>query len=210
MSSTRGRGQGAWASHRTMASEVGEGADYTRFSVSVNKLVGLGYLQRDRLAGDARKHTYRVQYTDDDRLPRRKPAAEGDSLRPGKAMDQVESLPDCDNQTEIVCPTDELSVGDRERSDPQYISQSEEVDSVETREINSPEGAQPRTSYPSRSAFRLNIGAQLAILERALRAQKEIDLAAWYSYLNDAWNHPDHRGWCSRLADEVEDLLGIK
>lgn len=173
MSSVRGKGQGAWASHKTMAAEVGEGADYARFSVSVNKLVDLGYLQRDRLESDRRKHTYRVLYTAGDHLPHGKPP------EPQKVCSTAnhladDSLPESDDQAEIVCSAPQLSRGNETETRSQYISLSEErapsKDGAYSAEasIDSAEAARLE-ARGSAGEDDLNTGASLAMIERRLR-----------------------------------------
>lgn len=188
LSGAKGKGQGAWASHARMAALAG--TEYSRFSVSVNRLLNLGYLQRDRLRTDRRKFTYRVIYSPEDRLPSSKQLL----------------CPTANEPTEIVCSGPELSDYDGTESSSQYISQSEERYSAKAGEDileNQPRFA-PNGSPECRGSA--NVGAQLAALERALKHEDEFDLIACYRWLEECLEHDDPkiRGWAFRLS---EDLL---
>lgn len=211
MSSVRGKGQGAWASHRTMAAQVGGGADYTRFSSSMTKLVELGYLRRERLEGDARKHTYRVLYTRPDSLPQRKPSDEQTVCSSANYL-PPDSLPTGQETGEIVCRDPQLSDGDRNESAAQYISLSdanrgfsEAPYSAEADEIDSAEAA------PLRFEHDLTDDANLARIERALKRGSPIRSAVtWYIFLIGLL---DRKGQAQKVVARAsrlaEDLTGL-
>ena len=117
LSHARGKGQGAWASHRRFAALAG--TEYSRFSVSVNRLLDRGYLDREPLATDRRKFTYRVIYRDEDSLPF------------SKELPPEIVCGDANEDGQIVCRDPKLSDCNQDETDAQYISQSEEIDSVE-------------------------------------------------------------------------------
>jgi hypothetical protein len=193
LSSATGKGQGAWASHARMSTLAG--TEYSRFSVSINRLLALGYLERQPLATDKRKFTYRVLYNEDDRLPDGK-------LMPDKIVCSV-----VNNDGEIVCSDDQLNACEKTEAAAQYISLSEEINSAEAGKINSPEGARFAARGLGKIEFGENVGAQLAVLERALKAGEAINVVAWYEYVGKAWDHEEHRGRATRLADELMALM---
>lgn len=204
MSLVRGRGQGAWASHKTMAAEVGgDGADYSRFSTSMNKLVSLGYLQRDRLNGDARRHTYRVIYTDEDRLQQRKQSGGPNVCARANERDG-DGLPSCDNDLKIVCRADDLSGGKNGEICSQYISLSEGIDSAEAGKEDSAEAARFAARELLQVDHKLPGGANLAILARALKANVPIDLVGWYAYLGRL---PDFDGLNPNHVFRISEML---
>lgn len=207
MSGIRGKGQGAWASHKTMAAEVGGGADYARFSVSINKLVAFGYLQRDRLEGDARMHTYRVIYTDEDRLPQRKPSGAQEVCLSANQLSD-DGLPNSDGSDETVCRHPNLSVEKDSETPSQYISRSEERDSAEAGEIDSAEAARFVARDTLQVDRNLSIGANLARLERALRRGSRIAREDWFAYLVrvDA-SDVQESAQISRLFEELAERM---
>lgn len=206
MSRVRGKGQGAWASHRTMAAEVGgDGADYARFSVAMNKLVKLGYLERGPLAGDARRHAYRIIYTSEDRLQQRKQST-GDGASFSAIDSAVGRLPVNGRPSEIVCRGCGLSHRDDGETEPQYISQSEETDSAEAGKKDSAKAAGLTVRGVVRLEKDLSIDANLARLNRALQQGKEIAGAEWYSFLQSL--DPQDVFAASHIHRLVEQILG--
>lgn len=181
MSSVRGSGQGAWASHEKMAAWVG--AEYSRFSVSVNKLVGLGYLQRDRLETDRRRQVYRVIYTDDDCLPPSK--VSGSTMVCATANDPPATVcPEANDPSEIVCIASPRNGQKQVKTHSQYISLSEGINSAEAEKIDSAEAARLGARD---EAIRINetlgVEANLAVLNRALRSEASVDTVGWYALL---------------------------
>jgi hypothetical protein len=184
MSLVTKRGQGSWASHRTMARKVGgTGANESNFSVSVTKLAELGYLEVSRKSDDRRQRVYRIAYTVDDAL----------------FWGKVSPAPD----SETTLPANPASDGEHSGSQTQYIPQSKRY---------SPEGEKYNSSDEARFAargsagridFAENVGAQLAALERALKADEPINFVDWYNFVGSIWELEEHRGRATRLADEL-------
>jgi hypothetical protein len=205
LSGATGKGQGAWASHKRMA--LIAGTEYSRFSVSINRLLQLGYVDREPLATDRRKFTYRVVYTDDDGLP---------------SSEQLLCL-GANEPAEIVCSDSPLSNCPESKTPPQYISRREETYSVETGETYSPEGAHLAARISEEAGWALkntrqkaglsrkvkNLGAKLATVERALDAGDAIDHFAEWEAIGEAAFSGDHAEsvtqWAIRLT---ERLLG--
>lgn len=130
LSHSKGKGQGAWASHRLMSGWIDR--NYSNFSATVNKLIRLGYLVRESRETDKRQHTYRIVYTDDDRLPKSE-----DLVRPAANNFREIVCPDTGEVRKVVCPDPSLSVENHDEISPEYIPQSGERNSVETGERNS-------------------------------------------------------------------------
>jgi hypothetical protein len=195
LSHARGTGQGAWASHKRFAALAG--TEYSRFSVSVNRLLARGYLNREPLATDRRKFTYRVIYTDEDSLPS------------SKELPAEIVCSDANEDGEIVCSDPELSGCEQSETDAQYISRREGIDSAEAGKIDS-ENQRVLANAPARQwEDEPNVGGQLARLERALSAGEIIDRLAWYQYLESAIGDEDesNSGRASRLADKLVEAM---
>jgi hypothetical protein len=179
MSSVRGTGQGAWASHRTMAAMVG--ANYSRFSVAIHKLLRLGYLTREKLPTNRRRSTYRIIYTDQDRLPS------------GKRM----GIPCADRDEHIVCSDPQLTSWYDRDIEFQDIPQSGEINSAEAWEGN----AAKATSTPTIWVGGEQEAIGLARLERALKSGDGLDRLDWFVWLENAVEDESSmiRGWAGRL-----------
>ncbi|WP_150291667.1 hypothetical protein [Sphingobium estronivorans] len=130
LSHARGTGQGAWATHRLMAGWCRR--DYTRFSVSVSKLLREGYIVREKRATNRTQYTYRIVYTDEDRLP----SSKDDVCQAANDAGEIVCR-DAENASQTVCPADKPSPENNSENTSQYISQREEIYSVETGKINS-------------------------------------------------------------------------
>jgi hypothetical protein len=157
----------------------------------VNRLLALGYLEREPLATDRRKFTYRVIYTS------------GDSLPSSKGLSAEIVCSDTNEDGGIVCRAPELSGCNETETDSQYISRREEIDSVETGKIDSVEAAHLAVRRLGKIEVAENVGAQLAILERAIKAGEQINAVEWYRYVGSVWEFEEHRGRADRLADEL-------
>jgi hypothetical protein len=203
LSGARGKGQGAWASHKRFAALAG--TEYSRFSVSVNRLLARGYLERQPLAADRRKFTYRVVYTDEDSLPS------------SKELPAEIVCSDANEDGEIVCSDPELSDCDESETDSQYISRREGIDSAEAGKIDSVEAARLAARRLSKIDFADNAGAQMARFEREWKAApngiSDDTLIAWYGWLAVlAERTPEHLGdaepgRAQRLLNEVDLAL---
>lgn len=130
LSHSKGKGQGAWASHRLMSGWIDR--NYSNFSATVNKLIKAGYLVREPRETDKRQHTYRIVYTDDDRLPKAE-----DFVCPETNDLREIVCPETGEVQKVVCPDPQSSHGNHEETCPEYIPQSGERYSVETGERNS-------------------------------------------------------------------------
>ena len=195
LSSVTGKGQGAWASHARFAALAG--TEYSRFSVSINKLLKLGYLDRQPLATDRRKFTYRVLYTDADSLPSSK----------GPLPEII--CGEANYAGEIVCSDCQLSGCILDERAAQYISQSEERDSAEAGKIDSAEAARFAARGLPKIEFADNAGGQMARLERALGVGQVVDRLAWYGYLESVIgdDSPSNSGRATRLADQLVETM---
>ncbi len=130
LSHATGKGQGAWASHRLMSGWIDR--NYSNFSATVNKLIKAGYLVREPRETDKRQHTYRIVYTDGDRLPKNE-----DFVRPATNIFQEIVCPDTGEVQKVVCPDPSLNPENHDKNSPEYIPQSGERYSAEAGERNS-------------------------------------------------------------------------
>lgn len=230
LSHSTGKGQGAWASHRLMSGWIDR--NYSNFSATVTKLIKAGYLVREPREADKRQHTYRIIYTDEDRVPN---AGEFVGSTANNSLENV--CPDANYHDEIVCPdTGEVqkvvcpatrsSHGKTNETSPEYIPQSGERNSVETGERNS---AKRRVVADARLAgddfidhlpaniADLPVAARVACFDRAWRAiDKRTDriraddaeqLVEWLSRVfEDRMDEPTGQQ-ALRLAEEIGDAI---
>lgn len=198
---SKGNGQGGWASNRTMALRAG--CDHTSLSSSITRLAKLGYITREQHHFDKRKHVYRVIYETVDRFsPRKAPGLPADqaSTPAASAPPAADHFPNENASAEIVSGVLEESQQSQDDVAGKYIPLSGERYSVETEEINSSQEAQNE-----------NDAVHLARIERALKAGlKTFSTAAWLTWLNSVVeSEPENniRSWAIRLADELYDTL---
>lgn len=141
MSGMRGNGGGCYARNDTLARLVG--TDPTNFSKCVSKLVRLGYVLREPQLMDKRRFTLRVAFDGaetwrDEQLSRAHPQGE---IVGEPTNDLPEIVGDMTNYPpEIVGEAATDFGGFSSETDQHYISLNEELDSVETGELNSPKG----------------------------------------------------------------------
>lgn len=124
MSGPRKSGRGCYAGNEKLADEVG--CHYTRLSVTITKLVELGYLKREQHPVNKRWRTYRLIYNEADHsLPNGKVSAavKRNASRPVTSRSVT---PDADpivcepanDEAEMVCRPNEHATEDAEQSDP--------------------------------------------------------------------------------------------
>lgn len=177
LSGVRKKGQGAWASHRTMAARLR--VNYTHFSATVSKLLKLGYLIRERRATNGTQYTYRGVYNDDDWK-----AYRHEDFAGGQTDSSMGVFREANARTETVCRDGQLHVGtvcqadglkyrNEKESADQYISQREGIDSDEPGEKNSVETAQLALKAFVEETDWLRFGGRLAALERASKKYPE-------------------------------------
>lgn len=134
MSTVKGKGAGCYATYKKMAAEVG--CDYTNFSKSISRLMRWGYLVREPQLMDRRKFTLRVLYGTEDSW--RNDQQSGAEKVGDLANDQPEIVGDAANfPNEIVGQENSESRRNLPKTASHYISLKEELDFVETSEINS-------------------------------------------------------------------------
>lgn len=189
MSLVRGRGQGAWASHRVMARMVGgDGSNESNLSVSIKKLVYLGYLEESRKADDRRHRVYRVIYTDEDAL----------------FWSKVSSL------REPCSGANRLSGDTLLGSTTEYIPETRSY-SAEAEKEYSTEVARLSARQARQEGLGQTVGAQLAQLERRLKDDPHgLDVEAWIAWLDDVRfdqsECPANFGRATRLQDELVEF----
>lgn len=186
MSSVKGGGGGCFAKNVTLAALAR--TDATNFSKSLSKLIGAGYVTREPQLMDKRKFTLRVQYPEDDswrtdQLPEGEIVGDPTNDPTGIVGEVANDLP------EIVGEAVSKNGSFSKENGAHYISLNEELDFVETREIDSAKlriAAAKRVDdddYPQ-----ANIIAELAQIERAFRAGELAgELPIWRDYLVRLW-----------------------
>lgn len=229
LSSVSKKGQGAWASHRTMAKRLG--VNYTYFSAAVSKLLELGYLVRERRAPpNATQFIYRGVYINDEEWAAYQPDYWPDKLGVEQTTSPETVCRGANHPTEtvcravqdspeIVCRGNDVSDGTQTENQPQYIPRRGGIDSVETGEIDSEESARLKTRRLSRKEFKVkfdgNEGGQLARFERTWNkdpaAYDRQALKKWAAYcfaIEDSSENGDplfHQA--QRLGQEIEDYI---
>ncbi len=205
MSLATDKGQGCWASHGTLAAEIG--CNYINLGKSIKKLGDLGYLVRTKPTfGDRRGHVYRV------------PAslyakAESESFgKRGKEVDPTASREivgqEANPPGEVVCHDPPNSDANSNTSPEQYISLSDVRYSAEAEEGYSSEEA----AFEGR-VFRDGepVTETLAKFERLLKSNPEAisNLGEWEAWLHEQSDVLIYEGdgslghWAQRLSELV-------
>lgn len=232
LSLVKGKGQGCRASNKRMSAMVG--CHFSRLCSALSQLVDLDLLAREKPYGDKRMTVYRVIYTDEDRLlfgnvspaevkePENGTIAEGETHEAGEIGCQTASDP-----AEIGCRDFPDFPGFPPEPHSQYIPLNGGRDSVETGEYNSSEEArftarhaveelvgcgEQKRLKAGRSRMRLaeNVGAQLAMLERALNDGSNLNKLDWYDWIGEhavCHENPALNGQAMRLADTLVDSM---
>lgn len=184
MSLVKGTGRGCYATFATLCAAVG--CDPANLSRSLKRLVEWGYLTEERQA-DRRRKTYRVTFDS------------AETWQNGQRSRATQL-------TEIVGN----ALTGNGRNPPQteqHYSSLKGLDTLEREKLNSSEEARFAARRLSKIEFAENIGAHLAVLERALKAGDEINLVDSYQYVGSIWEVEEHRGRATRLAEELASLM---
>lgn len=215
LSHSKGKGQGAWASHRLMSGWIDR--NYSNFSATVNKLIKAGYLVREPRETDKRQHTYRIVYSDDDRLPKAE-----DIVRPEANEFREIVCPETGAVQRVVCPDPPSTDGNYDENFREYIPQSGERYSVETGERNSAKRRDFAVAGQSEDSFRdhlpenfadLSVAARVSIVERAWKAidrdtSRMVEdferVTEWLSWLTEDEEDESVRQQACRIYQEME------
>ena len=161
MSGMKGKGGGCYAKHATLAADAQ--TDVTNFSKSLSRLIGWGYVVREPQLMDKRRFTLRVVYPDPEKV--------GEPTNHSAEIVGEETP----KSAEIVGERDSENGGFSRQTDRHYSSLREELDSVETGELNSLKG--PHLSGAAQSDEFRHGRADPVSWQRALRPQQEKDTA---------------------------------
>lgn len=214
MSLLKGKGAGCYVSNANLAALVG--CDYTSLSKSLSRLRDRGYLVQERQADDKRMITFRVPFPAcngwrDGQLSR---AAQTPAKSAAPRPDTTELVgEDANGFGEIVGRENPESRQNLPKTASQYIPLKGELDSVETEEIDSPEGARLTTRGLGEGERVPSIGEQLARFERAFKQQPEgLNLVEWVRWLEWAeevslGESDTDAGRARRLIEEVCEAL---
>jgi hypothetical protein len=231
MSLLNGKGAGCYVSNVNLAALVG--CDYTSLSKALSRLCdeersGGPYIVKERQADDKRMTTYRVRF----------PSADGWrdgqlSAHPAKGAKSADIVGEVAKQSgEIVGRADLGSGGNLRQTASHYIPLKGELDSVETKELDSAEAARLTSRHDFSALFSPDNGgskaqglgeeegvpadgAQMAMFERAFRAGGYKDkpqlLLQWIQFLervteDDPGGSPNG-GRARRLLDDALEAL---
>ena len=195
MSLPKKKGQGCRASNERMSQLVN--CSYARICSTLSELVELDFLQREK-AG--RWTVYRVIYSDLDRLLF------------SNVLGRAKSALSASHQAPIGCQADQKTGENPAKTHSQYIPLNGEIDLEESREKSSLETARlSARGLSKRKQSRANVGADLAMIERDLKAGNplnRIELVEWIG--NDLLSHSYDetiRNWATRLADDLIESM---
>jgi hypothetical protein len=180
MSLVKGTGRGCYATFATLTAELG--CDPGNLSRSLKRLVDWDYLFEERQV-DRRRKTYRVNFDPPESC----------------SNGQQSNVGETDNDPGEIVVLAESGNGGNLPQDEQHYSSLKGLNLPEGK-LHSPEGA-----LSGKNAE--NVGARLAMLERALKAGEEIDHVEWYQYVGSAWELEEHRARATRLSDELASLM---
>jgi DNA-binding MarR family transcriptional regulator len=189
MSLKKGSGRGCYATFATLTAELG--CDASNLSKSLKRLVEWGYLSEERQV-DRRRKTYRVIFDGEN------------SWRNG----QQSLVGETANEPPEIVGNAESRNGGNPLQDEQHYSSLKGLDASEEEKLDSAEAARfAARGSPEKISFEENVGAQLAMLERALKAEEQINFVEWYQYVGSIWEMDEHRGRASRLAEELAERM---
>ena len=217
MSDPRKQGQGCWAGNKRLAEMIG--CNYTNLSTALTHLATWGYIERRVNPLNKKRRIYLVVYDDrdaafvgvkpdTDRLPESKGCNE-------EIID--DSLPTGEEDTGIVCPDSQKSVGSQSLGGGEYIPQKRGIDSAEAGKTNSAEAALRNNEELPSEAW--EIGRQLGELEAWLTSlngheptarQREELLRARHECwdIEDAFRGESLGDWAQRIAAEIGSRVG--
>ena len=134
MSQLKGKGGGCYAKLATLADDAN--TDITNFSKSLSRLVKWGYVLREPQQMDKRRHTLRIAYSDADEV------GEPTNNKVGEAANNPAEIVGNEGgfDPEIVGEADSKNGSFSRETCGHYSSLREELDSVETGELNSLKG----------------------------------------------------------------------
>ena len=227
-------GIGCWASHERLAEMVG--CHYTRISHNLKELGELGYIERVEHPLNKRLRVYKVIYTDADARVMKataKAIANDDSCPDGQVSNAPIVAQSDNSEPGIVAQSGKSGadivahqnqeVADSIQEPPVNIFPEGGNRSCETLERDSAEAAPLGSGAPRDEGKQdLSIDAELAILERRLKAMKELpsihdvtDLSNYSDWLQEVVSaHDGHTGdpaggKALRLLDEIGEILEL-
>lgn len=185
MSAVSGKGGGCYARNQTLAALAR--TDATNFSKSLTRLMKAGYVTREPQLMDKRRFTLRVQY------PRDNSWRDDQQFPPSHDPETGEIVGEPANPApEIVGDGEGGNGGFSKETGSDYISLNEELNSVETEELNSLKGrtlpVRGLAGWKEAWEALPNDGARVSSLERVWRDNPELiepDRAAWARWLFD-------------------------
>lgn len=183
MSLKKGTGRGCYATFATLTAELG--CDASNLSKSLRRLVDWGYLSEER-QHDRRRKSYRVIF------------------------DAEESWRNDQQSAGEIVGNGESGNGENPPLNGQHYSSLKGLNTLEREKLNSSEEARFARCLPGKTAFEDNVGAQLSVLERALKSGTAINAVEWYQYCGSVWEVDEHRGRAQRLAEVLAEQMTIE
>ena len=199
MSRMKGNGAGCYASYKTLAAIIG--TDITNFSKGISKLLGAGYISREPQKLDKRRFTLRVEYRA--------------NIVGEMTNNPTEIVGEANNQTaKVVGEVDFETRSNPDNSDAYYISLKEELDSVETGEIDSVETARLQRgmngeSKPESAEFLRRLEYDLKLGAIGYSDEHLVTLSDWLLELYESYFNEDNNlsQWANRLHDEINNII---
>lgn len=201
MSCGRKYGQGCWAGNKTLAKECG--CHYSNLFTAITELAKFGYIERRHHPLNKRQRVYRVIYNDTDReviKPRHRLPMDKLSFAPPDQpicpeIENAQVNPGLNGDEYIPLKRENIPLKEEANSAEAVRFSDDEIDTVET--DHSANG----TVVSSDGA---NLGAQLSVLETALRNGKKIpDLEAWGDFLAQIYVNGDLHDPNVQLANDL-------
>jgi DNA-binding MarR family transcriptional regulator len=202
--SGRRKGQGCWASHKTLAEMCG--VNYTNLSTAIRELGEWRYVVKQSHPLNRRQHVYRVIYASGDGLPTGEESADREGADASDAIGQSDPIALEDGPAEhkkspgSVCPRNSKDKCDQSLTGVEYIPlNGKEI--TQKRKTNSPEGAL--------RDWAMNDGAVLAKIERSHIAssqplsQEEVAIVESIIVAYDSKDKIHH--WAVRILESFEN-----
>lgn len=190
MSLKKGSGRGCYATFATLTAAIG--CDASNLSKSIKRLVEWGYITEERQI-DRRRKTYRVVFDFPEGWRNDQQSIDGETAN---NLAEIVGLGECENG------------GNPPWDDPHYSS-LKGLDTLERDKLDSSEEARFAARLLPKIEFADNVVAQMANLERALKAGKKVNCLAWSEWLSNVGECDDNAlsNHAGRLADLVIEAM---
>lgn len=199
MSLKKGTGRGCYATYATLTGRLG--CDASNLSKSIKRLVEWGYITEERQK-DRRLKTFRIVFDFPEGWPggQRIVSEDANDQSPeidGGSANGISEIVGNDNSDN---PRNPLLTS-------QHYSSLKELDPSEEEKLDPSEEARLAARRSAKIGVAENAGAQMAMLERRLKAGQPVDRVGWYKYLSELCDIEEHSGRAARLSEELCELM---